>query len=153
MGKQRDLFVSFCFSSNFYSKKKWCQRNSSSSLVYWKRDLPVSLNNNFLADKMENASSEDLSSLSAMTQHWRKSDPSPPLKSSSRIIKVFAIFLKFFSPILWFSSLHTCLFFWPLLLSFDHYPQTNLFEDSYIRVCLLKRIPFPLTACLQSFPT
>lgn len=35
-------------------------------------------------------------SLSAMTQHWRKSEPSPPLKSSSKIIKVFAIFFNFF---------------------------------------------------------
>lgn len=61
-------------------------------------------------------------SLSATTQHWRKCDPSPPLKSSSKIMKVFAIFLIPFSLTLWFSSLHTWLFSWPLLLSFDHYP-------------------------------
>lgn len=85
----------------------------------------------------------------AMTQNWRKSDRSPPLKFTTKIIQVLAIFfLISFSLILWFSSFHACPFLWPLLLSFNRYLEINLFEPFYSSVptetnslfpyCLLK---------------
>lgn len=126
---ERSVFiVSFCFSSNLY-QKKWCQKNPNSRLVYWKRGLAVSLHNHLLVVKMENASLEDLSEV---FQKWPSTEGSlillllwnPQVRSYLSVCPNFWIY---FSPILWFSSYHTCLFLWPLLLSFDHYTQTNLF--------------------------
>lgn len=121
------FFVSVSLPIPTQKKKKWCQKNSSSRLVYWKRSLPVSLNNHLLAVKMENASSEDLSEV---FQLWTSTEGSLILlllwNPQARSLKCLPYFLISFSPILWFPSLHSCLFLWPLLLSFDHCPQTNL---------------------------
>lgn len=153
---ERSAFiVSFHFSSIFYSKKQ-CQKNPNSRLVYWKRGLPVSLHNRLLVVKMENASSEELREV---FQQWPSTEGSLILllwNPQVRSLKHLPQFFNFFFPILWFSSFHTCLFLWPLLLSFDHYPQSTLFRDSLIPQCRLKQIPFPLTACwnsLSHFPT
>lgn len=89
----------------------------------------------------------------AMTQNWRKSDPSPPLKFTTEIIKVLAIFfLISFSLIFWFSGFHAWPFLWPLLLSSNRYPEINLLELFYSSVptetdslspCCLLKVTFP----------
>lgn len=89
----------------------------------------------------------------AMTQNWRKSDPSPPLKFTTEIIKVLAIFfLISFSLIFWFSGFHAWPFLWPLLLSSNRYPEINLLELFYSSVltetdslspCFLLKVTFP----------
>lgn len=152
-GREKSRELLYCaFSLLFqFLLKKWCQKNPNSRWVYWKKKPFASQPAQSLLRCQDGKFIIWGSEWSppAMTQNWRKSDRSPPLKFTTKIIQVLAIFfLISFSLILWFSSFHACPFLWPLLLSFNRYLEINLFELFYSSVptetnslfpyCLLK---------------
>lgn len=149
------FIASYHFYFNFYTKK-WCQKNPNGRWIYGKKSKTFASQPAQSLVRCQDGKfiiwgSEW--SPPAMTQNWRKSDPSPPLKFTTEIIKVLAIFfLISFSLIFWFSGFHAWPFLWPLLLSSNRYPEINLLELFYSSVptetdslspCCLLKVTFP----------
>lgn len=154
--KSRDLL--YCVLSLLFQflHKKWCQKNPNGRWIYGKKSKTFASQPAQSLVRCQDGKfiiwgSEW--SPPAMTQNWRKSDPSPPLKFTTEIIKVLAIFfLISFSLIFWFSGFHAWPFLWPLLLSSNRYPEINLLELFYSSVptetdslspCCLLKVTFP----------